>query len=198
MRHHPPELPLPRHRLARDDDVGVVALVDAELLPRLGQLIVRPGREVTVVNRLRHALEYRVAQDDLVVAYAIVREARLTDHPNVTQPPLCASRPRCQRRRLGTTPEWPSNEGDPIVSSPDFNVDVATPSAAISECAKGMSRLRDALEAMAEIAEQGGPVEALAPHLRQAWDGVAPVAVVLAVIGTMEWAGPSWPGVPAQ
>lgn len=82
-------------------------------------------------------------------------------------------------------------------NGPDFKVNVATPSDAISELAKGMSGLRDALQVMAEIAEQGGPIEALAPHLRQAWAGVAPVAVVLALVGTMEWAGPTWPGVPA-
>lgn len=78
----------------------------------------------------------------------------------------------------------------------DFKLSVATPSDAISEMAKGMSGLRDALQAMAEIAEQGGPVEALAPHLRRAWAGVTPVATVLALVGAMEWAGPTWPGVP--
>lgn len=82
-------------------------------------------------------------------------------------------------------------------TEPDFHLSVETPSAAISELAKGMSALRDALQAMAEIAEQGGLVEALAPHLRQAWAGVTPVSMVLALVGSMDWAGPTWPGVPS-
>jgi hypothetical protein len=85
-----------------------------------------------------------------------------------------------------------------IMSRPDFKLNVETPSAAISELAKGMSALRDALQAMAEIAEQGGPIEALAPHLQRAHEGVAPVSIVLALVGTMDWAGPTWPGVTAS
>jgi hypothetical protein len=77
-----------------------------------------------------------------------------------------------------------------------LKLDVQTPSAAISEIAKGMSALRDSLQAMAELAERGAPVSALAPHLRQAWTGTAAVSMVCAMVGAMDWAGDTWPGLP--
>src|SRR3954447_26381447 len=59
------------------------------------------------------------------------------------------------------------------MSNPEFKLDVQTPSAAISEIAKGMSDLRDALKCMTELAAAGCSVSALAPYLRQAWSGAA-------------------------
>jgi predicted component of type VI protein secretion system len=70
---------------------------------------------------------------------------------------------------------------------PDSSLDLQTPNAAVSEIAKGMSALRDALQAMAELAERGAPVSALAPHLRQAWSGAAAVSMVCAMVGAMDW-----------
>ena len=69
------------------------------------------------------------------------------------------------------------------MSNPEFKLDVQTPSAAISEIAKGMSDLRDALKAMTELAQGDCPVSALAPHLRQAWSGAAAVSMVCAPVG---------------
>lgn len=82
----------------------------------------------------------------------------------------------------------------------DINVklDVQTPSTAITEIAKGMSDLRDALQAMTELAEQGCSTADLAPYLRQAWSGVAAMSMVCALVGAMECAGEAWPGVPQQ
>jgi hypothetical protein len=84
------------------------------------------------------------------------------------------------------------------MSDPEFNLDVQTPSAAISEIATGMADLRDALKAMTELAAGDCPVSALAPHLRQAWSGAAAVSMVCAVVGSMDWAGERWPGIPAD
>ena len=56
------------------------------------------------------------------------------------------------------------------MSDPEFQLDVQTPSAAISEIAKGMSDLHDAVKAMTELATGACPVSALAPHLCQARD----------------------------
>ena len=47
------------------------------------------------------------------------------------------------------------------MSDPEFQLDVQTPSAAISEIAKGMSDLRDALKAMTELAARDCPMSAL-------------------------------------
>jgi hypothetical protein len=70
-------------------------------------------------------------------------------------------------------------------------INMETPSTAISEIAKGLSGVRDALQAMAELAEQGRPVAELAPH-----EGMYAASVVFAMVGAMEWAGDKWPGVP--
>jgi hypothetical protein len=75
------------------------------------------------------------------------------------------------------------------------------PSAAISEIAKGMSDLRDALKAMTELAAGDSPVSALAPYLRQAWPGAAAVSMVCA--WWARWTGPAggpqpWSGWPAR
>ncbi|HVH94562.1 MAG TPA: hypothetical protein VM688_06570 [Nocardioidaceae bacterium] len=51
------------------------------------------------------------------------------------------------------------------MSDPQFQLDVQTPSAAISEIAKGMSDLPDALKAMTELAQGDCSVSALAPYL---------------------------------
>jgi hypothetical protein len=75
------------------------------------------------------------------------------------------------------------------MSDPEFKLDVQTPSAAISEIAEGMSDLRDALEAMANLAAGDGSVSELAPCLRQAWSGAAAVSMVCALVGPMDWAG---------
>ena len=83
------------------------------------------------------------------------------------------------------------------MSDPEFNLDVQTPSAAISEIAKGMSDLRDALKVMTELATDDCSVSALAPYLRQAWSGAAAVSMVCALVGSMEWAGEEWPGLPS-
>ena len=84
------------------------------------------------------------------------------------------------------------------MSDPEFNLDVQTPSAAISEIAKGMADLRDALKAMTELAAGDCPVSALAPHLRQAWSGAAAISMVCALVGSMAWAGERWPGIPTD
>jgi hypothetical protein len=84
------------------------------------------------------------------------------------------------------------------MSDPEFDLDVQTPSAAISEIAKGMSDLRDALKAMTELAAGDCPVSALAPHLRHAWSGAAAVSMVCAPVGSMDWAGDLWPGIPTD
>jgi hypothetical protein len=78
-----------------------------------------------------------------------------------------------------------------------LKLDVQTPSAAISEIAKGMSVLRDALQAMTNVAERDAPTSALAPHLRQAWIGATAVSMVCSMVGAMDWAGEQWPGIPA-
>ena len=71
----------------------------------------------------------------------------------------------------------------------DINeLDVQIPSTAITELAKGMSDLREALQAMAELTERGCSTSELEPYFRQAWSGVAAMSVVAALIDTMEWA----------
>jgi hypothetical protein len=77
-------------------------------------------------------------------------------------------------------------------------LDVQIPSTAITEFAKGMSDLRDALQAMAELTERGCSTSELEPYFRQAWSGVAAVSVVAALIDTMEWADETCPGIPEQ
>ena len=84
------------------------------------------------------------------------------------------------------------------MNDPEFHLDVQTPSAAISEIGKGMSELRDALKAMTELAASDCPVSALAPSLRQAWSGATAVSMICALVGTMDWAGQQWPGIPAD
>ena len=61
-----------------------------------------------------------------------------------------------------------------------------------------MSDLRDALKAMTELAAGDSPVSALAPYLRQAWPGAAAVSMVCALVGSMDWAGGRWPGIPSH
>ena len=74
---------------------------------------------------------------------------------------------------------------------------VQIPSTAITEFAKGMSDLRDALQAMAELTERGCSTSELEPHFRQAWMGVATVSMVTALVdGTVEWTGETCPGAP--
>jgi hypothetical protein len=85
---------------------------------------------------------------------------------------------------------------DPM-TNPEFKLDVQTPSAAISEIAKGMADLRDALKAMTELAAGDCPVSALAPYLRQAWTGATAVTMVCDLVGAMDWAGQKWPGIPS-
>ena len=84
------------------------------------------------------------------------------------------------------------------MSDPEFKLDVQTPSAAISEIAKGMSDLRDALKVMTELAAGDCPVSALAPYLRQAWSGAAAVSMVCALVASTDWAGSQWPGIPSD
>jgi hypothetical protein len=84
------------------------------------------------------------------------------------------------------------------MSDPEFNLDVQTPSAAICEIAKGMSDLRDGLKAMTELAQGDCSVSALAPYLRQAWSGAAAVSMVCALVGSRDWAGERWPGIPSD
>jgi hypothetical protein len=84
------------------------------------------------------------------------------------------------------------------MSNPEFKLDVQTPSAAISEIAKGMSDLRDALKCMTELAAADCSVSALAPYLRQAWSGAAAVSMVCSLVGSVDWAGERWPGIPAD
>ena len=79
----------------------------------------------------------------------------------------------------------------------EFNLDVQTPGAAISEIAKGMSDLRDALKAMTELAAGDRSVSALAPYLRQAWAGATTVSMVCGLVGSMDWASEQWPGIPS-
>ena len=81
------------------------------------------------------------------------------------------------------------------MSDPEFKLDVQTPSAAISEIAKGMSNLRDALKVMTELAAGDCPVSALAPSLRQAWSGAAAVSMVCALVASTDRAGSQWPGI---
>jgi hypothetical protein len=80
----------------------------------------------------------------------------------------------------------------------DINVklDVQSPSSAITEIAKGRSELRDALQAMSELAERGCSTAELAPYLRQAWSGAAAMSMVCALVGAMECAGETWPSAP--
>jgi hypothetical protein len=84
------------------------------------------------------------------------------------------------------------------MSNPEFKLDVQTPSAAISEIAKGMSNLRDALKCMTELAAADCSVSALAPYLRQAWSGAAAVSMVCSLVGSVDWAGERWPGIPSD
>jgi hypothetical protein len=84
------------------------------------------------------------------------------------------------------------------MSNPEFKLDVQTPSAAISEIAKGMSDLRDALKCMTELAAADCSVSALAPYLRQAWSGAAAVSMVCSLVGSVDWAGERWPGIPTD
>ncbi len=77
----------------------------------------------------------------------------------------------------------------------NLELDEQTPSAAITEVAKGMSDLRDALVAMADLAECDAPISVLAPYLRKAHTGAAEVSMVAAMVGAMEWAGDEWPGI---
>jgi hypothetical protein len=80
----------------------------------------------------------------------------------------------------------------------NIKLNVETPSTAITEIAKGMSDLRDALQAMTELAEEGCSTAELAPYLRQAWSGVSAMSMVCALVGSTDWAGETWPGVPQQ
>lgn len=68
-----------------------------------------------------------------------------------------------------------------------MQLDVQTPSAAISEIAKGVSDLRDALKAMTELATGDCAVSALVPYLRQARDpgGATAECGTSALTGTM-------------
>jgi hypothetical protein len=83
------------------------------------------------------------------------------------------------------------------VTDINAKLDVQTPSTAITEIAKGMSDLRDGLQAMAELTERGCSPSELEPHFRQAWTGVATASMVTALVGAMEWAGETWPGAPS-
>ena len=77
-------------------------------------------------------------------------------------------------------------------------LDVQTPSNAITEIAKGLSDVRDALQAMAELTERGCSTSELEPHFRQAWMGVATVSMVSALVDAMvEWTGETCPGAPS-
>ena len=78
----------------------------------------------------------------------------------------------------------------------NIKLNVQTPSSAIIEIAQGRSDLRDALQAMTELAEQGCSTTDLAPYLRQAWSGVTAVSMVCSLVGSTDWAGETWPNVP--
>ena len=103
------------------------------------------------------------------------------------------------RPLVGTARRAPSSatatRQDEHTGDTNLELDVQTPSAAITEVAKGMSDLRDALLAMADLAERDAPVSVLAPYLRKAHTGAAAVSMVAAMVGAMEWAGDEWPGV---
>jgi hypothetical protein len=49
-----------------------------------------------------------------------------------------------------------------------------------------------------ELAAGDCPVSALAPYLRQAWSGAAAVSMLCALVGSMDWAGSQWPGIPSD
>jgi hypothetical protein len=84
------------------------------------------------------------------------------------------------------------------VTDTNAKLDVQTPSTAITEIAKGLSDVRDALQAMAELTERGCSTSELEPHFRQAWMGVAMVSMVTALVdGMVEWTGETCPGTPS-
>jgi hypothetical protein len=88
-----------------------------------------------------------------------------------------------------------------VIGKPDTvtdinaKLDIQTPSTAITEIAKGMTDVRDGLQAMAELTERGCSTSELEPHFRQAWTGVARAAMVTALVDAIvEWPGETCPG----
>jgi hypothetical protein len=100
------------------------------------------------------------------------------------------------RPLVGTARRAPSSvtatRRDEHVGDTNLELDVQTSSAAVTEVAKGLSDLRDALLAMADLAERDAPISALAPHLREARTGAAAVSMVAAMVA--QGSGPATSG----
>jgi hypothetical protein len=90
------------------------------------------------------------------------------------------------RPLVGTARRAPSSvtatRRDEHVGDTNLELDVQTSSAAVTEVAKGLSDLRDALLAMADLAERDASISAPAPYLRKAHTGAAAVSMVAAMV----------------
>src|SRR4051794_36404970 len=150
---------------ARPGRVG--RALGADQLDRRGT---RPGDPTLVASPRRVALHATQRGRPRSVADSAYRDPSMANRSASTgwsaAPSTPIKRPLVQTARRAPSSATGTRQ-DEHMSDTNLELDVQTPSAAITEVAKGMGDLRDALHAMADLAERDAPVSALAPYLRK-------------------------------